>query len=326
MKHYYFFLLFITTFSFAQLNPPAELQSYYSDVNFNLTGTNLYDDLATETIVKHTTFLSYTDRHDYLYDADEDLTNPNNVILIYSGESRYEEEYLSVNNPYFNQTFNTEHVYPQSLIDNTAIGDLHHLRSCDIAINTSRGNDPFVSGSGDYGPTGNGWYPGDDWRGDVARMILYMNLRYNEPFTDVGSLALFLQWNAEDNVSAFEDNRNSVISAAQGNRNPFIDNPYLATLIWNGPTAENRWATASISDFTTNSIQLYPNPANTNSVSISTQWDLKIEIYNVLGKRLLVSEVTPNQNSINISSLKSGVYIVNIKSKNQSITKKLIKQ
>ncbi|MGB8704779.1 MAG: endonuclease [Gillisia sp.] len=52
---------------------------------------------------------------------------------------------------------------------------------------------------------------------------------------------LFLKWNREDPVSIFEIQRNNVIEGAQGNRNPFIDNPYIATLIWGGTPAENRW-------------------------------------------------------------------------------------
>ena len=193
MKHFYIFFLFFTSISFAQLVPPAELQSYYSDVDFSLTGNNLYTDLATETIAAHSPFLTYSQRHDYLYDADEDFNNTSNVVLIYSGESRNENEYLSGSNPHPTQTFNTEHVYPISLLDNSnAEADLHLLRTCDIDDNSDRGNDPFTSGSGTYGPIGNAWYPGDDWKGDVARIILYVNLRYNEPFTDVGTLNLFI--------------------------------------------------------------------------------------------------------------------------------------
>jgi endonuclease I len=52
---------------------------------------------------------------------------------------------------------------------------------------------------------------------------------------------MFLEWNAEDPVSAFEMQRQEIIEGAQGNRNPFIDNPYFATLIWDGPEAENLW-------------------------------------------------------------------------------------
>ena len=75
----------------------------------------------------------------------------------------------------------------------------------------------------------------------MARIIFYLNIRYNENFDDVGNLALFLKWNKEDPVSDFEKQRNEVIQNAQGNRNPFIDNPYLATLIWGGDVAENTW-------------------------------------------------------------------------------------
>ncbi len=52
---------------------------------------------------------------------------------------------------------------------------------------------------------------------------------------------LFVRWNAEDPVSQIEIQRNNIIEGAQGNRNPFIDNPYLATIIWGGSTAEDLW-------------------------------------------------------------------------------------
>ena len=218
----------------AQLTPPTELQSYYNNVDFSLTGNPLFNDLATETIAKHINILTYTSRHNYLYNADEDLANNANVLLMYNSESRDKREYLSGGNSHSPQTFNTEHVYPQSLIVNNAKGDLHHLRTCDIDINGNRGNKPFTNSSGNYGIVGSGWYPGDEWKGDVARMIMYLNLRYDESFIDVGTLNLFLEWNVEDPVSDFEKQRNEVIAAAQGNRNPFIDNPFIATIIWGG--------------------------------------------------------------------------------------------
>ena len=84
-------------------------------------------------------------------------------------------------------------------------------------------------------------------------MLHYMYVRYgsvclpvnvgmgNTVSSDPNMIDLFLQWNVEDPVSAFEEQRNNVIYAAQGNRNPFIDNPYLATIIWGGDAAENTW-------------------------------------------------------------------------------------
>jgi len=326
MKHIYFLFLLVSVYSFGQLVPPTELQTYYSGVDFNLTGNNLYDDLANTTITKHTLLLTYSQRHNYLYDADEDLNNTSNVILIYSGESRYELEYESANNPYSPQTFNTEHVYPRSLLDDPyAEGDLHLLRVCDITINSSRGNDPFTSGTGSYGSTGSAWYPGDDWKGDVARIIFYVNLRYNEPFSDVGMLSLFLDWNAQDPVSPFEEQRNSIISGVQGDRNPFIDNPYLATLIWGGTAAENRWNSLSTYDFSNSEIKIYPNPTNGNFINIESNKALEVEIYDVLGKKVLKSNVTSQTKTLNVGALRKGIYMVRLISEDGSVTRKLIK-
>lgn len=223
-------------------NIPSGLEDYYSNVTFIQDAGLLYDVLSGFTSSMHMNRLEYTDRHDYLYDADEDPSNPANVILVYSGESRPEDEYWTGElDPW--ETFNTEHIYPQSYLDSeVAVGDLHLLRTADIDDNEARSNFPYTDGSGNYGLIGDdAWYPGDDWRGDVARMIMYVNLRYGEDFETVGNLQLFLEWNRVDPVSAFEMQRNNVIEAAQGNRNPFIDNPYLATLIWGGDAAENTW-------------------------------------------------------------------------------------
>ncbi|WP_034921978.1 endonuclease I family protein [Gillisia sp. CAL575] len=228
--------------NFEELHIPTELKNYYNKVDFGLTGDDLKEDLAITTIAKHTRFLEYFERHQFLYLADEDPSNTRNVLLIYSGESRDKREFYSGSNKHKPQTFNTEHIYPRSFIENTAEADLHHLRTADIKINAQRKNYRFTSGSGKYKlVSNNSWYPGDEWVGDVARMIFYLNLRYNEDFTSVGKLELFLRWNAQDPVSTIEIQRNEVIFKAQGNRNPFIDNPYLASLIWGGTTAENNW-------------------------------------------------------------------------------------
>ena len=53
----------------------------------------------------------------------------------------------------------------------------------------------------------------------------------NFGFTDYG-LALMLKWHRQDPVSQKEVDRNNGIQFTQGNRNPFIDYPYLAEYIW----------------------------------------------------------------------------------------------
>ena len=224
-------------------NIPSELDYYYSDVVFSGDSDVLYQELSAHTNEKHVNKLEYYMRHDYLYDADADLTDPFYVVMMYSGDLRpwteHQEGELDGD-----ESFNTEHIYPQSLLgDNEeAKNDMHHMRSADAAINSQRLNYPFTEGSGTYELIdGDSWYPGDEWKGDVARMVMYINLKYGEPFSDVGNLEMFLRWNVEDPVSAFEIQRNNVIEGAQGNRNPFIDNPYLATLIWGGESATNTW-------------------------------------------------------------------------------------
>lgn len=221
---------------------PEKLSEYYSEVNFSEEGKELKEEIATLTIGKHSTFLEYWQRHNYLYYADEDPSNPKNVILIYSGESRDAREYWSTSNDHEPQTFNTEHVYPRSFLTSSAEADLHNLRTADAEINESRSNFPYVDGEGNYKVINHkSFYPGNEWRGDVARIIMYMNIRYDESFETMGGIDLFLEWNAEDPVSFLETQRNQVFHSAQGNRNPFIDNPHLATKIWGGKEAENLW-------------------------------------------------------------------------------------
>ena len=330
MKQFYLLFLLKISFGFSQtVIPPTDLTTYYNGITFSASNTNLFNDLATTTIGSHTTFLMYSERHNYLYNADTSTSDSSNVTLIYSGEIRPDNQWLSSSNPNSTQTYNTEHVYPRSLLGSgTAEADLHLLRVCDIAVNTSRGNDPFIDGSGNYFSSNNEFFPGDDWRGDVARIILYVHLRYNEPFSDVGSLNLFLDWNAADPVinNGIEDNRNTVISAAQGNRNPFIDNPYLATLIWGGTPAQNRWSVLSTDDFRQENIKIYPNPASGNDITINTNKDLTIEVYDILGKKVQTSHLTSNIKKLDISGLKTGIYLLRLKTESGTITKKLIRQ
>lgn len=245
-------------------NIPTDLLAYYNDIDFTLTGTQLKDVLATKTINKHTTNLSYTPGvWEALKESDLDPTDNSKVLLIYG----YDDNDASAVNDRSRSKdanggnsgdWNREHVYPKSL-GNPNLGtsgpgaDAHHLRPSDVAFNGQRGNKKFADASGNAGDVSGNWYPGDEWKGDVARMMMYMYLRYGSQClpknvtvgsvnsSDANMINLLLEWNKEDPVSEFEKNRNSVIANSQGNRNPIIDNPYLATLIWGGDAAVNTW-------------------------------------------------------------------------------------
>jgi endonuclease I len=107
---------------------------------------------------------------------------------------------------------------------------MHNLKPSDTAENSRRGNLPFgyMTGSGVYEPH-------DDVKGDVARILFYMATMYldlNIESGILGDLDVLLEWHQNDPVDDFERNRNEVIYSHQGNRNPFIDYPFLAEEIW----------------------------------------------------------------------------------------------
>ncbi|WP_299779868.1 endonuclease [uncultured Formosa sp.] len=271
MKHFYitFSLLFITALGFAQLTPPDDLQSYYNTVNFTKTGVDLKADLSAVTIAKHVNKLTYTPGvWEALKVTDVDPDNSDNVLLVYGyddtdGSTSTDRSRSKTNNGGNTGQWNREHIYAKSLgtpnLGTEGPGsDAQMLRPSDIGRNSDRGNLKFADGTGTSFATTDGWYPGDEWKGDCARIIMYMYIRYGEQClpSNVGfgssastpddMIDLFLEWNIEDPVSDFEKQRNTYHgntdnTYAQGNRNPFIDNPYLATAIWGGEDAQNLW-------------------------------------------------------------------------------------
>ncbi|MEE3919865.1 endonuclease [Micromonospora sp. BRA006-A] len=200
------------------------------------------------------TKLSYDQVWDALKDTDQDPANPANVILLYSGRSQ-----SKTSNGGGANDWNREHVWAKSHGDfGTATGpgtDVHHLRPEDVSVNSSRGNKDFDSGGGTVAEApgcytdADSFEPRDAVKGDVARMILYMAIRYEgddgwpdlEPNDSVsngsaprlGRLSKLLAWNDQDPPDAFEKRRNQRIHERwQGNRNSFVDHPEWARSIW----------------------------------------------------------------------------------------------
>lgn len=332
-------------------------QSYYDDVNLTLTGVALKTALATKVTNTHTNVLSYG--WDATKATDLNPSNLSNVLLIYGYEDGSDSDCTndlerSVNDNGGNVCdFNREHVYPKSLgtpsFDNneTPGADGHHIRASDVQRNGQRGNQKFADGSGNSKNVAGGWYPGDEWKGDVARIIMYMYLRYGSQClptnVGVGSSAstpddmidLFLKWNSEDPVSTYEDNRNTFHTNgdtySQGNRNPFIDEPFLANIIWGIPAgqtaAEDRWGLfLNTKKETLAEVKLHPNPVNNGKVFITTHEDIQVELFDVLGKLILTKRITNSGNWLNVSNLNKGVYLVRLSKNSQRVTKKLIIQ
>ena len=207
---------------------------------------------------------SSTDTWDILQESDADPSNSNNVILVYTRES--------VNGPQeYNggSGWNREHVWAKSRGDfGTEIGegtDVHNLRASNVQVNSTRTNYSFDNCTtnscnqtygNSYSSTALVFEPRDEDKGDVARIIFYMDIRYEGDSGELdlemtenilsissklprhGVRSTLLEWHQSDPVDDFERNRNDVIYSYQGNRNPFIDHQNL--WITFGATNSNR--------------------------------------------------------------------------------------
>ncbi len=268
-------MLMFATVAFAQA--PA---GYYDSAN-GLTGDALAD--AVHTIIKdHTRFpytSSSTDTWDIIALADEDPNNANNVITIYKNQPKPKNDHNA------GSGWNREHTWPKSLgfpddsECNYPYTDTHHLMAADWDYNSARSNKPYDNcdvGCTEYPAlnasssnwtdgsfTSGVWEPYDDVKGDLARAMFYMAVRYNggthgitgcaEPdlrLTDnmslvqntsgnaavgyMGRLSTLLAWAAADPVDGYEMAHNDIVFSFQGNRNPFIDHPEWIQLIFGG--------------------------------------------------------------------------------------------
>ncbi|QIJ62801.1 endonuclease [Streptomyces sp. JB150] len=225
--------------------------TYYKNA-VGKTGTSLKSSL--HTIISSQNKLSYSALWEALKVTDQDPANSNNVKLLYSGISRSK----TLNGGDVGD-WNREHVWAIShgdLTTSTGPGtDLHHIRPEDVQVNGIRGNKDFDNGGSGFTNSGgsltdsNSFEPRDAVKGDVARMIFYMIVRYeggdgwadlegNDSVSNgsnpyMGRLSVLKQWNDEDPPDAFEERRNQVIyDTYQKNRNPFIDHPEWVEAIW----------------------------------------------------------------------------------------------
>lgn len=84
-------------------------------------------------------------------------------------------------------------------------------------------------------------------------------------------------------------------------------------------------AILSNTNFTaTKSFKIYPNPTNSGFVTIQSgsAEAMNVTIFDILGKQISNSKV--ENNTLNVSHLKSGVYLLNITQNNLTTTKKLV--
>ena len=269
----------------------AQPANYYNSAN-GLTGNQLK--VALHNIIKGHTSISYSQLWNAFWSTDNkgngvvwdmysDRPNGNPPYTYYLGQDQcgnYNSE---------GDCYNREHSWPQSWFNEqtTPRSDLHHIFPTDGFVNGKRANYPFgevrsatwTSQNGSKlgtcktpGYSGTVFEPIDEYKGDFARALMYMSVRYysedgswsssdmtNKSEIKKWAIDMLLRWNEQDPVSEKEKERNEVIyNDYQHNRNPFVDHPEYARMIWD-PT----WSAV---EETSEAVFLFPNPIEAGQV------------------------------------------------------------
>lgn len=251
-----------------------------------------------------------------------------------------------------NDCYNREHLLPQSVFSSASPmkNDIHFVVPSDGYVNGQRSNLPFGEVTSTTWTSLNGskkgpcTFPGyqnivfepiDEFKGDIARCLLYFATRYESQVTgwswsgvtngtsnqvyNQWFVNLLVSWHLQDTVNQREIVRNNGSYVYQGNRNPYIDHPEWVTQIWGMPQntsiAENRLETVS----------LYPNPTTDNSVTIENGFSINsVKVYSALGALIQVQSPQNSDKKIVLSDLPKGVLMVKIRSGENTVIKKVV--
>ena len=271
--------LLIVGLLFSVANIFAQIPTGYYDGTAGLTGAALKTKLSQIITNGH-----QTKSYDNLYngypstDSDNYYEKDGSVLDIYSENPKGTDPYVYQhgskqcgNYKVEGDCYNREHIFPQGYFNSASpmVSDIHHVVPTDGKVNGYRSSFPFgkvgsanfVSENGSKRGTsaspnysGTVFEPIDEFKGDVARMILYFATRYESklssfkdndiltnsafPGVEAWELAVLKEWHTNDPVSQREIDRNNAAYTYQGNRNPFIDQPEYVALIWGTTTPD----------------------------------------------------------------------------------------
>ncbi|QTE23001.1 endonuclease [Polaribacter cellanae] len=362
-------LLFLITFLTISLGFAQIPSGYYS----NATGSGYTLKTQLKSIISN----GHIDNgYGALYDAyvktdnDSFYEKDNTVLDMYSenpsGADAYNYNHKQRNCGNYNSEndcYNREHIFPQGFFNKRTPmrTDIHHVVPADGYINGRRSNYPFGEvtsatftsnngskiGQNTFGNhSGTVFEPINEFKGDIARMLLYFATRYedevtsnswdapnasvNNPLNGTNNqvyenwyIQLLYKWHTQDPVSNREIVRNNEAYKFQGNRNPFIDHPEYVSEIWSSVLSIKQESLLE-------DISIYPNPSTINRITITIPNDLKINaivLYNVIGATIYkTTNPTIANQKIRIKDLKKGFYILKISSDTKSLSKKIIIQ
>lgn len=346
-------LLFCVTGIFAQIPP-----GYYDPAN-GKTGVAL--EAALHNIIKGHTVVSYSSIPGFFPATD---AKPGSVVWdMYSdvpgGTPPYVYHYNMGqecgNYSGEGDCYNREHSWPKSWFNDVPPmnSDMFHIYPTDGYVNGKRNNYPYGTVSSASWTSQNGCklgtctWPGysgtvfeplDEYKGDFARTYFYMSTRYytedaswnvtdmtNKSQLQPWALQMMLHWCSVDPVSTKEVSRNNAVYGIQHNRNPFIDHPEFASLIWGNPVGT--------ADLNADIYQLtvYPNPA-TDRCSISfpsgiPAGELHAILLTVTGtKSTPVFSRNDNTLEMSIQTLPKGIYFLILTTESAAYHAKLVKE
>lgn len=290
---------------------------------------------------------SYVDVVEIIKVADQDPLNSNQVWLVYQERGIPKLDFQSGSSNI--GVWNREHTFPRSRggfnnidADTLADGidffwttnadsvrhansDAHGIRAVSAQENNSRGNQFYGQYNGPMGTQGR-------FKGDVARSIFFLSVRYNglevvPGYPDgmigqFGDLDTLLAWHRNDPPDDYEMNRNNVVFEWQRNRNPFIDHPNLAEYLW-GNQMGQVWSQVSSASRLDNelSVQVFPNPARHCVYITGLNGSYQVELFNAQGKLLEYRTMT-GDGVLNLAS-QQGLLLLKISASGKTVTRKL---
>lgn len=249
--------------------------------------------------------------------------------------------------------YNREHTWPQSWFNSATVpsSDLFHVYPTDGKVNGIRSNYPYgnvavasittlngskLGSSATLDYVGTVFEPINEYKGDVARNYFYMSTRYfgedsnwsnaagqmtNKSEIEPWGLALLLSWHHADTVSQKEIDRNNAIYQIQNNRNPFIDHPQWADSIWTQVITHYVQQQKSEVKFS-----IFPNPTS-DIIHIKTSPSgIKYSLFikNMYGETILHANMSNEQESIDLSSISKGMYLVEIITESGAVNQKIV--
>ncbi len=303
-----------------------QAEDFYADNNTSYAQLSALSGSSTESGVPSSAL--YKKLHDLMEDNHDYITSYNGTKDLFqytdcqNGGGKISSFYSGIGiGPSWDGSWNREHTWPNSKGDASGSGenDLMMLRPTSTSENSSRGNKAYGQSGGYYNPNSesNGQY---DLRGDVARIVLYVYVRWECTNTGSGynpngifgtdgvieSKQVLLDWMEQDPVDTWELGRNDSAESILGTRNVFVDYPELAFALYNEEVPSDYTTPSGSAEGSQYTITASSNNTSWGTVSLSgkTVNATPKTGYEVSGYEILSGEatVTRSGNSFTVAA------------------------